>query len=478
MDINSLMEINIDKVDQKILLNMENIIGIDWDVIKEEKTCFELKRYRRDTEDVEVIVGIKEKTIDLGAARNDEELVLEALTLNVDGSVIKVFQMSLFEKHDPNDDEKVEIYSKKSKLEVNMDLVVKGVSEEKKRNWEFMVNMYLIRHLTEKNKERFEEKMNRIQGPTFKSLIDGTWKPVKEETEPDFSVKVEDLVAFGDFWDANKKVSENVSSTPGCGTIHFNINTVRRFVPGIYKISVIDIGTPIAIFHHESVSPRKIAINLMLTTDLSEYTPTVSNSLNRYDWCHATYWDGPSDDEGDEDENSNEGEENKKISWPLDPVPKSWEYSLYRSSKMRIIYFTPVTNSQSFEVGVKKGFQKESTNVSGAHQIYGPIQTGKHERKEQSNERSDTLNETEVKYEEVSIGFNMNNLDKDIEWHYGAVFEDEQTNKNFALVVHSYISHLKHFELGAPEAFKKQSFSKEKNKFMFKMEDFINTDQT
>merc|ERR1719186_813270 len=59
-------------------------------------------------------------------------------------------------------------------------------------------------------------------------------------------------------------------------------------------------GDPIAIFHHKSVSPRKIAANLMLTMDLEEYTPEVPNSINRYDWCHAMYWgDGDFDDYND-----------------------------------------------------------------------------------------------------------------------------------------------------------------------------------
>merc|ERR1719186_367957 len=136
------------------------------------------------------------------------------------------------------------------------------------------------------------------------------------------------------------------------------------------------------------------------------------------------------------------------IMTPEEDIPESerrrkeWGYSLYRRTKAKVVYFNTVTDSSSFAVSVKKGFQKESENIRGVHQIYGP---GDFNNKKMSVKMG--VNE---KFEKVALGVDMRVVDKDEEWEYGVLLEDQDTNDNFALVAFSSLQFMRHFELDVP----------------------------
>merc|ERR1719186_867477 len=286
-------------------------------------------------------------------------------TFLIENSVVKAHQVSLYDEYDPDDLNDLEVSARNSKHEIYFDSVDKKVSKSKQKSWYDRIYYYVLDYKTEKNKGRLEEKMMKVQGPIFSALTSGTWKPFEEKTEPNFTVTVENLVAFGDFCDARKKAVSTETPSQG-STIDFKINTVRSFSPGEYKLSLIrgkEDWTPFVVFHHKLVSPRKVVKNILLTTEVNEFHPDVSNSLNRYDWCHAMHW-------GSEDITISEGfiedfDDEEEIDDNVETNP------LFRKSKMGTVYFTPVLDSESFEIGVKKGFQKESVVIPGSHQVYG-----------------------------------------------------------------------------------------------------------
>jgi len=466
MDVHSLKEMAFKDIDKEVLLDIENIVANKWDVVKKSRIC--LKKFGSEVIAENVDVDIKEKTMELG---HGDEMEILTFTFLIENSVVKAHQVSLYDKYDPDDLNHLKVSSRNSKHEIDFNSVDENVTESKKDDWYDGIYYYVLYYKTEKNKGRFEEKMMKVQGPIFSALTSGTWEPFEEKTEPNFTVTVENLVAFGDFCDARKKAVSTETPSQG-STIVFNINTVRSFSPGEYKLSLIrgkEDWTPFVVFHHKLVSPRKVVTHILLTTDFNQFTPDVSNSLNRYDWCHAMHW-------GFEDLTISEGfiEDFDYEKWEVidDNVKTN---PLFRQSKIETVYFTPVLDSESFEIGVKKGFQKESVIIPGSHQVYGNTLAS---LKKEAGEMDDVDKTVDSKYADesknVSIGMDMRIVEPNFEWLYGAVLEDEETRQNFALVVlPDSLHYMDHFEMGAPEAFKKQVFEMEETKFKLKMEDFF-----
>ena len=100
------------------------------------------------------------------------------------------------------------------------------------------------------------------------------------------SVTFEEFVSLGD----KKEVYEASSpdeTIPIRGTIIGKINTVKKFIPGEYKIMITDISsrTQIAILYHASVDPMKIKSEfgkIQKDPFYSQYGE--KNLINRYDW--------------------------------------------------------------------------------------------------------------------------------------------------------------------------------------------------
>lgn len=240
----------------------------------------------------------------------------------------------------------------------------------------------------------------------------------QQDTDDDFEVEIDDLVSFGDIKDASCTEPQNAEVD---GTIVGHICTVRKFFPGKYKVTVVNLidserygcNDPLVIFHHEDIDPNLLALQVIhLDDDYCVFRRGLRNYINRYDWCHWTHFSG----EGGDYEKATDtvvSVLNEKFKSTL---PSKVTIPDLLSEHFRtLIYFTRNEDAKNLTAYIQKGHVHRSSVIKHLFSV------------------KDDNGKT------ISLGINFTPFNSG-EWEYGKVFEDPEIGCNYALILNGYLS--------------------------------------
>ena len=228
--------------------------------------------------------------------------------------------------------------------------------------------------------------LTKSQLPIYDQIFDVDCKFAKIVTDESFGVEIKDNVSFGDFGDVQSTKSQMTTVT---GTIYGFINTVRTFVAGKYRFTMIypfctEQNEPFCVFHHSSVSPTRLVRKILTFTDYDTFHYDIVNSINRYDWCHYRNW-----------------------------------HSGDNNSFGQTIFFTQTDHADKMKNLLS---QSDSDSVEKSKII-------------------DVLSQIHKGDDTVGLAIDMGKVAKD-DWLFGKLFKDPICKKYYALVVNGYISEL------------------------------------
>ena len=133
----------------------------------------------------------------------------------------------------------------------------------------------------------------------YSSLTRGSWRPYRLEEDEEISINATDFVAFGDFNDVKSKLHFKESKTSD-KSFRYPLNTVRKFVPGRYKLSIIrgeKNWEKMAIFHLPKTCAIKIITRILLSPDFEQIVLHSSSTIKYNEWFQERYNDLQDDED-------------------------------------------------------------------------------------------------------------------------------------------------------------------------------------
>ncbi|XP_023225380.1 uncharacterized protein LOC111626291 [Centruroides sculpturatus] len=234
-------------------------------------------------------------------------------------------------------------------------------------------------------------------------------------------MEVTGFVGFGDIQDIFLKKNKKIKSCGG--TIIYEINTKREFLPGRYNLSTLH-DSKVKIVHHENISPEKIDEYLMKSDIGNNFK--VPNYMNRYDWMHVRNWGFPiglfSDDESSTDDDYSSVEN-----------PDSSFDSIASTSDEEL------SDDSYYNMGGLKRFLKCYTQFYKDDGVSFSKRRFEHCFFVNDENLSDKFYIEEEKLIKINdkkvIGYIFKIVNGDWNWNFGCLFQDKSSGKYFAMVL-------------------------------------------